>query len=77
MIGLGGGSSLDVAKYVAYKMKKIKYLIPTTFGSGSEVTRISVRKVNDKKRSFHHDELIADVAIVDPFFFRKYTYRNT
>ena len=39
-------------------MKKIKYLIPTTFGSGSEVTRISVLKVNDKKRSFHHDELI-------------------
>jgi succinate semialdehyde reductase len=68
VIGLGGGSSLDVAKYVAYKMKKIKYLIPTTFGSGSEVTRISVLKVNDKKRSFHHDELIADVAIVDPFF---------
>ena len=44
MIGLGGGSSLDVAKYVAYKMKKIKYLIPTTFGSGSEVTRISLEQ---------------------------------
>ena len=44
MIGLGRGSSLDVAKYVAYKMKKIKYLIPTTFGSGSEVTRISLEQ---------------------------------
>ena len=25
-------------------MKKIKYLIPTTFGSGSEVTRISLEQ---------------------------------
>jgi len=68
VIGIGGGSSLDVAKFVAHKMKKPKFLIPTTFGSGSEVTRISVLKVNNKKRSFHHDELIADVAIVDPIF---------
>ena len=52
VIGLGGGSSLDVAKFVAFKLKKFKILIPTTFGSGSEVTRISVLKVNGKKQSF-------------------------
>lgn len=68
IIGLGGGSSLDVAKYVGFKMKKPKILIPTTFGSGSEVTRISVLKINGKKTSFHDDNLLADVAIVDPFF---------
>jgi len=68
VIGVGGGSSLDVAKFVAYKMKKFKILVPTTFGSGSEVTRISVLKVNGKKKSFHDDKLFADVAIVDPFF---------
>jgi len=57
-----------VAKFVAFKMKKRKFLIPTTFGSGSEVTRISVLKVNGKKQSFHDDALFADVAIVDSHF---------
>ena len=68
VIGLGGGSSMDVAKFVANKMKKFKILIPTTFGSGSEVTRISVLKVNGKKQSFHDDNQIANVAIVDSYF---------
>ena len=71
VIGIGGGSSLDVAKFVAHKLKKKKILIPTTFGSGSEVTKISVLKVNGKKQSFHDDNLIADVAIVDSFFIQK------
>ena len=70
VVGLGGGSSLDVAKYVAYKLKKKKILIPTTFGSGSEVTRISVLKVNGKKKSFHDDGLLANTAIIDPFFIK-------
>ena len=68
IIGLGGGSSLDVAKFVAYKMGKQKIMIPTTFGSGSEVTRISVLKVDGKKQSFHDDSMLADIAIIDPIF---------
>ena len=68
VVGIGGGSSLDVAKYVAYKLKKKKILIPTTFGSGSEVTKISVLKVNGKKQSFHENGLFADIAIVDSYF---------
>ncbi len=68
IVGLGGGSSLDVAKYVAFKLQKPKILIPTTFGSGSEVTRISVLKVEGKKKSFHDDKLFADIALVDPNF---------
>jgi succinate semialdehyde reductase len=70
VIGLGGGSSLDVAKFVAYKIKKFKILIPTTFGSGSEVTRISVLKINGKKKSFHDDQLFANIAVIDPNFLR-------
>ena len=68
IIGLGGGSVLDVAKYCGYKMNKEKTLIPTTFGSGSEVTRISVLKVNNEKQSFHNDGLFADMSIIDSHF---------
>ena len=70
VIGVGGGSVLDVAKFVAFKMNKSKILIPTNFGSGSEVTRISVLKVNGVKKSFHDDSLFADVAIIDSNFIR-------
>ena len=70
IIGLGGGSSLDVAKFVGHKLGKKKILIPTTFGSGSEVTRIAVLTVKGKKTSFHDDEMFADTAIVDPHFIK-------
>jgi len=70
VIGLGGGSVLDVAKYVSYKLHKFKIMIPTTFGSGSEVTAISVLKVNGRKRSFHDNNLLADIAIIDPYFIK-------
>ena len=68
VIGIGGGSSLDVAKYVGSKLQKNKIMIPTTFGSGSEVTRISVLKVDGKKQSYHDDSLFADIAIIDSHF---------
>jgi succinate semialdehyde reductase len=68
IVGIGGGSSLDVAKFAAFRLKKRKIMIPTTFGSGSEVTRISVLKVDGKKQSFHDDGILADIAIVDSFF---------
>jgi len=68
IVGIGGGSVLDVSKFSAFKMNKFKIMIPTTFGSGSEVTRISVLKVNGKKKSFHNDGIFADVAIIDSYF---------
>jgi malonic semialdehyde reductase len=70
IIGIGGGSSMDVAKYCAFKMNKLKIMIPTTFGSGSEVTRISVLQIDGKKTSFHGDHLLADISIIDPFFIK-------
>jgi alcohol dehydrogenase class IV len=41
-------------------------MIPTTAGTGSEVTHESVLKVEGKKRAFVDERLVADVAIVDP-----------
>ena len=70
IIGIGGGSCLDVAKFVASKLDKKKILVPTTFGSGSDVTRISVLRVDGKKKSFHDDKLFADVSVIDSNFLR-------
>lgn len=43
-----------------------KILIPTTAGTGSEVTNISVLSLDSSKDVIAHEALIADVAIVDP-----------
>lgn len=45
-----------------------KILIPTTSGTGTEVTNISVLALEKTKDVIVHDFLIADVAIVDPKF---------
>ncbi|WP_102348411.1 iron-containing alcohol dehydrogenase [Bacillus sp. Marseille-P3661] len=87
IIGLGGGSTLDLAKLAAVMathdgpvadylnltgIKSIsnkglpKILIPTTSGTGSEVTNISVLSLEDTKDVVTHDYLLADVAIIDP-----------
>lgn len=41
-------------------------LVPTTAGTGSEVTSIAVMTVAGRKRSLHDPRLRADVAVVDP-----------
>jgi len=66
IIGLGGGSVMDVAKTVATNLGLSKIMVPTTAGSGSEVTHDAVLKVDGKKRGFVDERLVADVAIVDP-----------
>lgn len=87
VIGLGGGSALDLAKLagvLASHEGKVadylnltggrslthkgipKILIPTTSGTGSEVTNISVLSLESTKDVVTHDYLLPDVAIVDP-----------
>lgn len=87
VIGLGGGSALDLAKLAGVLAthegnvadylnltgnrtlthKGIpKILIPTTSGTGSEVTNISVLSLESTKDVVTHDYLLPDVAIVDP-----------
>ncbi len=93
VIGIGGGSALDVAKAAAALWQEEEptcsfynglaipgrglpiIAIPTTFGTGSEATRVSVlsnavrgadgREIPTKK-SIRHDCMLPQVALVDP-----------
>ena len=66
LVGLGGGSVMDVAKKAAADLALPRIMVPTTAGTGSEVTHESVLKVDGKKKAFVEAGLTADVAIVDP-----------
>ena len=66
IIGMGGGSVIDVAKKSAADLDLRKVMIPTTAGTGSEVTHEAVLKVEGKKRAFVDEKLTPDIAIVDP-----------
>jgi alcohol dehydrogenase class IV len=84
VVGIGGGSSLDVAKAVSvicktktrldeiFGIEKVTgtrlplILIPTTAGTGSEVTYSSVITAADgKKKVVISNKLYADVALLD------------
>ncbi len=80
VIALGGGSAIDAAKamlFFAYKVggskkKPMLIAIPTTSGTGSEVTAISVvtDKVNEVKIPLNDELMIPDMAILDARFTR-------
>lgn len=80
IVALGGGSPIDAAKAIGFfahkanedKPKATLVAIPTTSGTGSEVTAISVvtDKVNQVKIPLNDDLLIPDVAILDSRFTR-------
>lgn len=85
VIGLGGGSSLDVAKLVALLLRSGEtladiygvgnakgprlplILVPTTSGTGSEVTPISIVTTGAiEKKGVVSPVLLPDVALLDP-----------
>ncbi|MFC6290765.1 1-propanol dehydrogenase PduQ [Levilactobacillus angrenensis] len=75
MIGIGGGSAIDTGKAIRFFGEKINHshlenfvAIPTTSGTGSEVTNIAV--VSDTKNKtkvpLSEQYLTPDVALLDP-----------
>lgn len=72
VVALGGGSSIDAAKatilmYLKKTGKKLPlYAIPTTSGTGSEVTKFSVitDRLEAKKYPLVSDDLLPEVAIL-------------
>jgi malonic semialdehyde reductase len=67
-IGLGGGSSMDVCKYLGKLTGIPKILIPTTFGTGAEMTTYAVISFEHKKKLLQDEAFLADAAVVDPYF---------
>ncbi|EJD6538430.1 iron-containing alcohol dehydrogenase [Providencia rettgeri] len=76
VIALGGGSVIDAAKAVIYSLWHTKkdpnrvkpqfIAIPTTSGTGSEVTSFSVIKSQSEKLVLVDEFMLPDVAILDP-----------
>ena len=67
IIGIGGGSAMDMAKLIHFNYKKkIKLMcIPTTSGSGSEATQFAVFYQGGKKQSLDDSAILPDYTIVD------------
>jgi len=85
VVGLGGGSSMDVAKLIAalknsnqflaeiYGLDRVKagrlplIQVPTTAGTGSEVTPISIITTGETtKAGIVSSQLLPDLALLDP-----------
>jgi alcohol dehydrogenase class IV len=79
VVGLGGGSALDTAKLgrvladpepkprpTLRKRPPRLVLLPTTAGSGAEMTRFAAVGTGRQRRVIDHPSVLADVAIVDP-----------
>ena len=86
VIGIGGGSSLDTAKFTAavapnagepidyYEGRRALMAehrlpviaVPTTAGTGSEVTQVSVVSNGSEKKTVNHPAFMPAAAIVDP-----------
>ncbi|TCO79521.1 4-hydroxybutyrate dehydrogenase [Marinisporobacter balticus] len=93
IIAIGGGTVIDIAKLLIFEdgknaidmfEKKIDFIkdkeliiVPTTCGTGSEVTNISIAEIKAKgtKMGLAIDELYADVAVLIPELVKGLPYK--
>ncbi|GAL04257.1 aldehyde-alcohol dehydrogenase [Photobacterium aphoticum] len=74
VVAVGGGSVIDAAKGVIYTLSQSGQLahkpyfvaVPTTSGTGSEVTAFSVIKSSTEKWVVVDEYMLPDLAILDP-----------
>lgn len=85
VIGIGGGSALDTAKFAAaialgdgepedyyrgarpFPAERLKIVaVPTTAGTGSEVTQVSVVSCGKEKKTINNPVFMPLAAVVDP-----------
>lgn len=64
IVSIGGGSTIDVGKWVSFKYKLYHSAVPTTAGTGSEVTRYCVLTTDGKKKTYELRR--PDGYILDP-----------
>lgn len=93
VIGVGGGTVIDVAKLLVLggtgntadyfdrrvPLEKVKelVLVPTTCGTGSEVTNITIMEIKEQKtkKGLAADELFADYAVLIPELLTSLPYK--
>lgn len=93
IIAIGGGTIIDIAKLLALKnvspvldlfdgkaeIKKVRelVLVPTTCGTGSEVTNVAVFALNSRgtKKGLAMDEMYADSAVLIPELLKGLPFR--